>query len=130
MRTQKFHWNAFLSITALGVLCCLMPCFGQNAVILPKPPVSINDYIPEAQKIAPMPLAERLKREVVPARGLVSIAPGVGKNDLLKSGNGKMNIDVFRESDFRCRYFQARTVTVCHGKHRLKRLKSPAHFLK
>lgn len=95
MRTHKFHWNAFLSITALGVLCCLMPCFGQNAVILPKPPVSINDYIPEAQRIAPMPLSERMKREVVPVRGLVSIAPGVGKNDLLKSGNGKMNIDVF-----------------------------------
>lgn len=64
-------------------------------MILPKLPVSINAYTPEDQQISPMPLAERIKRDVVPARGLVSIAPGGGNNDLLKTGNGNMYIDIF-----------------------------------
>jgi len=59
-----------------------------------KEPVSIKTLVPDSLKISPMPLAERIKREVVPARGVVSIIPGGGSNDQLKTGNGKMHINV------------------------------------
>ena len=38
-----------------------------------------------------MPLAERIKRKIVPQRGFCSIAPG---NDVLLSGNGAVNIEL------------------------------------
>ena len=41
-----------------------------------------------------MPLAERLKRNIVPRRGFCSIAPGKTVSDGLTSGNGAMNIEV------------------------------------
>ena len=44
-----------------------------------------------AATISPMPLAERIRRRIVPQRGFCSIAPG---NDALISGNGAMNIEL------------------------------------
>ena len=44
-----------------------------------------------------MPLAERLKRNIVPRRGFCSIAPGVTLAQGLTSGNGHMNIEVICE---------------------------------
>ena len=41
-----------------------------------------------------MPMAERLKRKIVPRRGFCSIAPGKTVSEGLTSGNGAMNIEV------------------------------------
>ena len=55
---------------------------------LPKPPVTA------AYPVSPMPLAERIKREMVPQRGFCSIAPGNVASESLTSGNGAMNIEL------------------------------------
>ena len=55
---------------------------------LPKPPA------PAAYAVPPMPLADRIKRKIVPQRGFCSIAPGTVANESLTSGNGAMNIEV------------------------------------
>jgi hypothetical protein len=52
---------------------------------LPKPPEFAD--VP----ISPMPLAERVRRKLVPRRGFCSLAPG---NGALLSGNGAMNIEL------------------------------------
>ena len=44
--------------------------------------------------ISPMPLAERIRRKIVPQRGFCSIAPGKLVSDSLISGNGTMNIEL------------------------------------
>jgi hypothetical protein len=44
--------------------------------------------------VSPMPLAERLKRKIVPRRGFCSIAPGASLGEGLTSGNGPMNIEL------------------------------------
>ena len=56
---------------------------------LPKPPEAARSY-----PISPMPLAERLKRNVVPRRGFSSIAPGELVSESLISGNGSMTIEL------------------------------------
>lgn len=56
---------------------------------LPKPPVPARTY-----QISPMPLAERVKRKIVPQRGFCSIAPGNLVSECLTSGNGTMNIEL------------------------------------
>ena len=61
---------------------------GKN---LPKMPAQTEVYL-SGVKIVPMPLAERVRRGVVPQRGFCSIAPG--SDALLISGNGPINIDV------------------------------------
>ena len=71
-----------------------LPGFSQDNSLLPKNPVSISSFEPEDQRIIAMPLAERIKRSIVPQRGLCSIIPGTGRNDLLMSGNGKMRIRI------------------------------------
>ena len=48
----------------------------QADKFLPKPPVFAESYLPAAVQISPMPLAERVKRKIVPQRGFCSIAPG------------------------------------------------------
>lgn len=53
--------------------------------LLPKPPEFANAMI------SPMPLAERVRRNIMPRRGFCSIAPG---NGTLLSGNGAMNIEL------------------------------------
>ncbi|MGO8763908.1 MAG: glycosyl hydrolase family 95 catalytic domain-containing protein [Limisphaerales bacterium] len=57
----------------------------QSDQFLPKPPELAG------VTISPMPLAERIRRKIVPRRGFCSIAPG---NDVLISGNGAMSIEL------------------------------------
>jgi hypothetical protein len=58
---------------------------------LPKPPAPRDSGGPAAVPVAPMPLAERIKRKIVPRRGFCSIAPA--SDALLISGNGAMSIE-------------------------------------
>lgn len=58
---------------------------------LPKPPVLKTSYLPAGTTISPMPLAERLRRNIVPRRGFCSIA--LASDALLISGNGQVSID-------------------------------------
>ena len=57
----------------------------QSDQFLPKPPVSVAASIP------PMPLAERVRRKIVPRRGFCSLSPGSGA---LLSGTGAVNIEL------------------------------------
>jgi len=84
--------NHLIIVSTIIIFC--LPVKSQENNLLPKKPVSISSFVPEGQQIIPMPLAERIKRGVVPQRGLCSIIPGEGGNDLLMSGNGKMNIRI------------------------------------
>ena len=61
----------------------------QGDPFLPKPPVPARTY-----PISPMPLAERIRRKIVPQRGFCSIAPGDLVSESLTSGNGAMNIEL------------------------------------
>ena len=56
---------------------------------LPRPPAPARSY-----PIAPMPLAERVKRRIVPQRGFCSIAPGALVSESLTSGNGSTSIEL------------------------------------
>ena len=56
---------------------------------LPKPPAPARPY-----PVSPMPLAERIRRKIVPQRGFCSIAPGSLVSESLTSGNGAMNIEL------------------------------------
>jgi hypothetical protein len=66
----------------------------QGDAFLPKPPVFAESYRSAAVQISPMPLAERVRRKIVPPRGFCSIAPGATLNEGLISGNGAMNIEM------------------------------------
>jgi len=57
---------------------------------LPKPPVVRESNA--SLQISPMPMAERLRRNIVPRRGICSIAPAT--NALLTSGNGAVTIEM------------------------------------
>jgi hypothetical protein len=61
----------------------------QGDRFLPKPPAPARSY-----PILPMPLAERVRRKIVPQRGFCSIAPGNLVSESLTSGNGAMNIEL------------------------------------
>ena len=61
----------------------------QEDRFLPKPPAPARSY-----PISPMPLAERVRRKIVPQRGFCSIAPGNLVSESLISGNGAMNIEL------------------------------------
>jgi len=56
---------------------------------LPQPPTPARSY-----PISPMPLAERVRRKIVPQQGFCSIAPGNIVSECLISGNGAMNIEL------------------------------------
>jgi hypothetical protein len=56
---------------------------------LPKPPAPARSY-----PVSAMPLAERVRRKIVPQRGFCSIAPGSLVSESLTSGNGGMNIEL------------------------------------
>ncbi|MGA2175246.1 MAG: glycoside hydrolase N-terminal domain-containing protein [Verrucomicrobiota bacterium] len=62
---------------------------GQAERFLPKAPALAKPY-----QLAPMPLAERVKRKIVPQRGFCSIAPGGLVSESLISGNGAMTIEL------------------------------------
>ena len=59
---------------------------------LPKPPVQVESYGLAGVHISPMPISERQRRGIVPARGFCSIAPA--SDALLISGNGSMTIEM------------------------------------
>jgi alpha-L-fucosidase 2 len=61
----------------------------QGDRFLPKPPAPARSY-----PISPMPLAERVKRKIVPQRGFCSVAPGDKVSEALISGNGAMNSEL------------------------------------
>ena len=61
---------------------------------LPGPPVFAESYLSPDVQVAPMSLAERLKRNFLPRRGFCSIAPGKTVSEGLTSGNGAMNIEL------------------------------------
>jgi hypothetical protein len=60
----------------------------------PKPPAFAQSALTPDTRVSPMPLAERLKRNIVPQHGFSSIAPGRTVSEGLTSGNGRMNIEV------------------------------------
>lgn len=57
-----------------------------------KPPVPARSY-----PVSPMPLAERVRRKIVPQRGFCSIAPSILVSEALTCGNGSMNIELTGE---------------------------------
>jgi alpha-L-fucosidase 2 len=59
--------------------------------LLPKPPVISQAVRPGDVAISPMSLAERVRRGVVPRRGLCSLTPA--PDALLISGNGAMSVE-------------------------------------
>ena len=61
----------------------------QKDPFLPKPPAAGRSY-----PIWPMPLAERVRRKIVPQRGFCSVAPAEAVNESLISGNGAMKIEL------------------------------------
>jgi alpha-L-fucosidase 2 len=61
---------------------------------LPKPPVFKESKLTPDVRITPMPLAERLKRNIVPRHGFCSITPGKTTNEGITTGNGAMNIEL------------------------------------
>lgn len=62
-----------------------------NAFLPPKPPVVADSSRPGDLRISPMPVAERVKRKIVPRRGFCSLAPG---NGALLSGTGAVSIEL------------------------------------
>ncbi len=64
----------------------------QEDKFLPKPPLPAEPLRPGAVQISPMPLAERIRRKIVPRRGFCSICrPASG---VLLSGNGAVSIEL------------------------------------
>jgi hypothetical protein len=68
-------------------------CIKENK-FLPKPPVFKESKLTPEVRITPMPLAERLKRNIVPQHGFCSITPGKTTSEGITSGNGAMNIEL------------------------------------
>ena len=66
----------------------------QEDKFLPNPPEFAETHRTADMRISPMPLAERIKRGLVPRRGFCSIAPGATFGEGLISGNGAMNIEM------------------------------------
>ncbi|HEV2324209.1 MAG TPA: glycoside hydrolase N-terminal domain-containing protein [Terracidiphilus sp.] len=61
----------------------------QGDRFLPRQPAPVRSY-----RISPMPLAERVRRGLVPKRGFCSIAPANLVGEALISGNGAMNVEL------------------------------------
>jgi hypothetical protein len=57
--------------------------------------ISINSFIPENQRIDPMPIAERIRLGAVPRRGMCNTVPAATADNGLISGDGKMWIEVY-----------------------------------
>ncbi len=68
--------------------------WAQGDKFLSKPAEFAESKRAPAVRVSPMPLAERIKRKIVPRRGFCSIAPGTNVSEGLTSGNGAMNIEV------------------------------------
>jgi hypothetical protein len=65
-----------------------------DSEFLPKPPLLAESLLSTRQRTLPMPLNERIRRGVVPKRGMCSIAPGKSMRESLISGNGTMRVEV------------------------------------
>ncbi len=63
----------------------------QRDESLPKAPVVAEASRPGDVRISPMPLAERVRRKIVPRRGICSITPAA--DAVLTSGNGAMSVE-------------------------------------
>ncbi len=63
----------------------------QGGKFLPKPPVVVDSSGPGDMRISPMPLAERVRRKIVPRRGFCSLSPSSGA---LLSGTGAVSIEL------------------------------------
>jgi alpha-L-fucosidase 2 len=61
---------------------------------LPKAPAFAQSKLAPAVRISPMPLTERLKRNVVPRKGFCSLVPGRTTSEGITSGNGPMNLEI------------------------------------
>jgi alpha-L-fucosidase 2 len=61
---------------------------------LPGPPVFSEAYQSPEVRVFPMPLAERIRRNIVPRHGFCSIGPGRTVSEGLTLGNGAMNIEM------------------------------------
>ena len=89
------HSTTFALVAALisaGALCASgQDGLPESQFVPPKPPVSVMSLSPLRERPTPMPRAERLRRGIVPKRGLCST--GVAGGTLI-SGHGKMMIDV------------------------------------
>ncbi len=65
---------------------------------MPRDPFQLKAPMPaRSYPVAPMPLAERVRRKIVPPRGFCSIAPGSLVSEALTCGNGAMNIELTGE---------------------------------
>ncbi|MDR8393800.1 glycoside hydrolase N-terminal domain-containing protein [Aliifodinibius sp. S!AR15-10] len=91
---KNIKWISWSSLF-LAFSIISLSAYGQNNRLFHKKPVSSYSLVPENQQISPMPLHERVKRNMVPEKGLASIIPGGGHNDMLMSGNGKMDVQVY-----------------------------------
>ena len=66
----------------------------RGNIYLTKKPVFAKSKLNPDVHISPMPLNERIKRNIVPKHGFCSISPGNSVSDGLISGNGAMNIEM------------------------------------
>jgi alpha-L-fucosidase 2 len=68
----------------------------SSAVPIPTPKTtSIDSRTPADARVTPMALAERVRRNAVPRRGICSTLPGHSAADGMFSGNGTMNVSVY-----------------------------------
>jgi alpha-L-fucosidase 2 len=97
MRNLKLE-NKMKIRSCLIISCVLAPAFAWAQQVdkfyLPKPPAFAESYQQPAVNILPMPLDQRLKRNIVPKHGFCSIVPGRTLSEGLTSGNGAMNIEL------------------------------------
>jgi alpha-L-fucosidase 2 len=66
----------------------------QGGKYLPKKPVFAESKLKPDVQVSPMPLEERIKRNIVPKKGFCSIIPGKTVSEGITSGNGAMNIEL------------------------------------
>src|ERR1035438_6389953 len=60
----------------------------------PKLPTIRESETGDSISVSPMPLTDRLKRNIVPRKGFCSMEPGKTVSDGVTSGNGHMNVEV------------------------------------
>ncbi|PLB85358.1 hypothetical protein C0T31_11335 [Dysgonamonadaceae bacterium] len=94
MSCNKILGHKEVCVSVFVIMIFQLTAFGQCISLLPQPPISFPTFEIDKQEIIPMPIENRMQGDVVPLRGICSIFPGMGKNDMLMSGNGKMQIQV------------------------------------
>lgn len=67
---------------------------GKSDAWLPKLPLSVETIAPSGPAIAPMSLEDRVRRHIVPRRGVCSLAPADKFKDTLLTGNGWMSAEL------------------------------------